>query len=141
MVGVAESAREVFDRAFREHIRPALRGLGFRGAYPAFRLPDGRTWRQLGVQQSRGNHRGRSEFTVNLSVVARAAWDAAHDGPPDPNREYPPEDGVRVTRIGEVMPGGTDHWWLVTPGTDPDELGRSVVAAITDHAVPALRAS
>ena len=111
------------------------------GSGASFALPDPHTWRLLGIQKASGNTADRVRFTINLAIIPKDAWQQARQSAPrwpdkpNPNTNYAP---WRTRRIGLLMPGGKDHWWEITPRTDPERIAVSVLNAITDYALPAL---
>ncbi|MBD0696113.1 hypothetical protein [Streptomyces sp. CBMA123] len=104
------TAHELHAKGLREHLAPALRGLGLTGRHPAFLLPDEDHWMLLGLVERPAAD--RVAFTFGLSLVRRADW--AAPAPPDPHTRYGFE--VWRARIGEVLPVGEDVWWEVLPG-------------------------
>lgn len=127
----------------RDLLAPALRELGLKGSGGTFVLDDPVSWAIVGFQRSVRNDRSRVQFTINLTVVGRAAWaDARRSHPylsarPAPNLRY--GNPTWQQRIGILLPSGVDTWWAVDSGTDLDGLTREVIAAIRDHGLPAMR--
>ncbi|MFU8873639.1 DUF4304 domain-containing protein [Micromonospora sp. SL4-19] len=124
-------------------VAPALRGAGLKGSGTRYRLDGETTWARIGFRSSQYNHADLVEFTVNLCVVGRLAWESARrERPhlpkePSPNTFYGPL--VWNHRIGRLMPSGRDEWWRLDRHSDPDAVGKSVVAALLDHGLPAMR--
>ncbi|GIH22302.1 hypothetical protein Aph01nite_06120 [Acrocarpospora phusangensis] len=79
-------------------------------------------------------------FTINLSVVSKELWEQQRPGRWLPERPAPSTfygQWVWQRRIGQLIPGGSDHWWDV--GTT---LDRAVVSDLLDglrnYAFPAM---
>jgi uncharacterized protein DUF4304 len=136
----------------RTQIAPELRALGLTGSGSSYVLQSQEHWAIVGLQKSRTNSAERVRFTVNLTVVRRDIWARAHAAWPSQLSERPaanmdsgaliPEvdrDKYWHQRIGTLMPKKRDHWWEITSTVDPEAIGRDVVAAIRDFALPALR--
>lgn len=141
------TAAAVYAYAMRARIAPHLRALGFQGSGQRYELPHEKAWAQLGFQKSRGNTARSVRFTVNLSVIGKAAWERAREeaswlpGRPNPNVHH----GSRgeMVRIGLLLPSGSDVWWGFEAGEGSvEELAEpcatDVCTAITDCAVPHL---
>lgn len=113
----------------------------------SFTLPDERCWAFVGFQADwRLARSGIVEFTVNLTVAEKAAWDATRA-----RKLYYPKrpsansssgmDPAEVIRIGALVPVDEqmyDRWWTLND-ENGDEVAREVIAAIRDHALPWLR--
>lgn len=125
----------------REHVAPALRRAGFKGSGQRFELPSESVWRILGFQKSTASDASRVKFTVNVTVVDRAAWAQARLA-----RTFLPErpsanvrQGVGwMSRIGKLMPRRDDHWWEIRADEPVEPRAAEVVSAITGYAVPAM---
>lgn len=136
------TAQEVLAIAVRSGVAPELKKLGFIGSGQAFTLPDSRTWLLLGIQKASGSTASRLEFTINIAAVSKDTWKeklregAKYPAQPSPNQSY--GKWAWRERIGRLMPGGQDHWWVVTPETEPPELASKIQSAIVDYALPAL---
>ncbi|MFI0967277.1 DUF4304 domain-containing protein [Streptomyces sp. NPDC021080] len=128
--------------AIRTGVAPGLRKLGFVGSGQVFELSDPDTWLLLGIQKSRWSSAAQLRFTVNIAAVSKEKWQdilssgAKYPSRPSPNMVY--GKGAWWGRIGQLMPGGQDFWWTVTSDSDPDEIGREVLSACEEYAVPAL---
>lgn len=88
---------------------------------------------------------GTTEFTVNLTVVSKADWDAERPGwmvsKRPPANTYGLGAGEQI-RIGALVPVDDlnhDRWWTLDGRVPADEVAADVTAAIRDHAVPWLR--
>jgi hypothetical protein len=119
-----------------------MRVLGFNGSRGTFSLPSNTHWIRIGFQSSRWNDKERVRFTVNVTAVSKADWDAVRR-----ERSYLPEQPAANTfygrfawqsRIGRLLPAGTDRWWEVRPGSNLDHVAADVIAAITEGAMPAI---
>jgi len=66
-------AQDTFNAMLRDQIAPRLRALGFTGSGHQYVWPAAEHWASLGFQKSRRGTGTELEFTVNVSVVGRAA--------------------------------------------------------------------
>lgn len=137
------TAQDAYAAMMRLRVAPALRELGFKGSGTTFTLPDRDYWAIVGFQGSRRNDRRQVSFTVNLTVASKAAWLIARlDNPRLRERPAANTSYFRwswQTRIGVVLPGGREIWWAIGPGIDVQVVADEVIAAIRDHALPAMR--
>ncbi|MEV8100360.1 DUF4304 domain-containing protein [Kitasatospora sp. NPDC085879] len=111
-----------------------------------FELPDAEAWVQLGFQGSRFNSADSLDFTVNVSVIDRRAWEAYRaDRPGLPARPNPVVHYDRrfdPVRIGYLLAAGRDTWWNISTDRPRDRIdwtANGVVAAVTDCAMPEIR--
>lgn len=134
------SAQNRFGAMLREHVAPRLRVLGFQGSGQSYTLPDERCYALLGFQKSKANTADKVLFTVNLSVVNKAAW-AESERPrtgtrPTANISY--GDPVWWQRIGTFLPGNGDNWWTLADDSDVRSVAQEVLRAIEGAALPAM---
>ena len=83
------------------------------------------------------------KFTVNCTVVRKDTWAAAYAGAAVHRREAEAEVRAGVgwcARLGAWMPDGQDLWWWLERDSDSRQIAEEVVAAIVQHALPAMRA-
>ncbi|WP_431680130.1 DUF4304 domain-containing protein [Kitasatospora sp. KL5] len=137
------TAQELYRAMLRDSIAPRLRALGWKGSGQRFELPDPAAWVQLGFQGSRFNSADSLDFTVNISVIGRRAWDSyreEHPGlPARPNPSTYYSRQLSPVRIGYLLAAGRDTWWNISTDRPRDRIARTadgVVAAVTDHAMP-----
>lgn len=120
---------------------PALRELGFTGSGKVWTLPDEHDWAMLGFQTSQASTGDEATFTINLMVVGKAAWMEArashsfYSEKPSPNvialHRY-------VQRAGFVT-HDHDHWWrLAGDGSNEQQVGNELLAALRDLLAPKL---
>jgi hypothetical protein len=127
----------------KERIAPSLRAEGFKGSGQKFQLPVPGWWALLEFQRARFGTVDDVLVTVNVLACSHETWEQARrEQPAIGDRPigyamYP--DRVWCSRIGSLMPAGTDHWWRVTPDTDLDGLADEMLDAITRYAIPAIR--
>lgn len=139
------TALEVYDYALRHRFALHLRSLGFKGSGRHYALPHESAWAQVGFQKSRGNTADRVRFTINLSVIDKAAWEDARErfpyypARPNPNHIY----GVSGShqRIGHLLPGRSDVWWSFATGQESADVlaepnASDVCFALTEYALP-----
>lgn len=138
------TAQELYDAAIKQHVSPALRGLGLRGSAGRYHLPSASHWLLLGLQKSAYSDRAEVRFTVNLTVISRRVWEAKRaelshlNTRPSASIIYGP--WAAHARIGGHKPGGVDKWWRIS---DHGEPVAQVVDDLLDHikrcALPWLR--
>lgn len=137
-------AQEVFKLMVREQIAPALRVLGLKGSGQSYTIPSERYWALIGFQKSVSSSSAVVKFTLNLTVVSRNAWARAFEShpwigaKPSPNVEVLMADGEWHSRIGQLLPSRSDHWWWVEPDRPTEPVAREVVEAIRDVGLPAM---
>jgi len=137
------TAQDVYAALMKDTLAPALRALGLRGSGGRFSLPSDTHWALLGFQRSVWDDRDEIQLTVNLTVLGRAAWASEVAGNPwqaarpNPNHEY--GTLASQTRLGLLLPGGTDTWWTVRADEPTDTVTDDVLAAIRDVGIPWLR--
>ncbi len=128
---MSERAQETFKAMLRDQVAPALRTIGFKGSGQVYAWPSETCWASLGFQSSTYSDRNELRFTINLSVVAKAAWAAKRE-----TRPYLPDRPAANTRygqpawearIGRVLPGGQDKWWILPAASDTTQLAEEVV--------------
>lgn len=139
------TAQDHFIAMLRDRVAPALRDLGLKGSGQTFIAQSEDCWLLVGFQKSAYSDSSLVTFTVNVTAANKAAWAAAQTTRPHlPNRPSPNVfygSFIWQSRIGNVMPGGKDHWWRLDPHTDPAALAEAVIEAIRDFALPAMRAA
>jgi hypothetical protein len=129
----------------REQVAPALRGLGIKGSGQSFAIPSERYWALIGFQKSRRSSSAVLEFTVNLTVVSRAAWAAAFEShpwigeKPRPNVRAAMAEDEWHSRIGTLLASRRDRWWSVAADRPTEPVAREVVDVIRDVGLPAMR--
>ena len=137
------SAAEVFKRMLRDEVAAALRATGLRGSGATYLMRSASHWALLGFQGSTANSAERMKFTVNCTVVRKDTWAAAYAGAAVHRREAEAEVRAGVgwcARLGAWMPDGQDLWWWLERDSDSRQIAEEVVAAIVQHALPAMRA-
>jgi len=141
------NAQDQLKQALREDLAPQLRELGFRGTERKFSLPSERYFAQIGIQSSDSSTRELVKFTVNLSVIDKAAWARARDErsylpvKPSLNVSYLPwrDESEWHERIGRLL-DGEDKWWLLdSEGAWREEVVLEVFNAIAYYGLPAMK--
>jgi hypothetical protein len=90
---------------------------------------------------------GMAHFTVNLTVMSKAEYEAERAGwtltmPARPAANIfgsPPGEQIRIGALVPVSDSNHDRWWLLDGHVRPDSVANEVMGAIRDHAVPWLR--
>jgi len=96
----------------------ALRGLGFVGSKGTYRLRTSSYGFLAKVTKSVHNRRDRTRFTIDL--FAREPTTGT--------------GGIWWKRLGTLLPMGSDHWWELTTGADPEPVSEQVEQTITEFA-------
>lgn len=108
------SAQDEFRGFLRDLVSPAMRSAGLKGSAGRYYIPSQSCFALVGFQRSRWSTGSIVEFTVNLKVVSCEVWKLARVSrtwlppTPAPNTLYPVAEWS--ARIGNLMPGGQDHW-------------------------------
>jgi len=127
----------------KEQIAPALRELGFKGSGQRFTLPDDEHWALIGLQKFTWSDREEVEFTANVTVARRDAWEeerARRPGlPKQPSANIFYGTYAWQQRIGSLAPGGEERKWRVSPDRPTDAVAEDFVAAVREYALPAMR--
>ena len=111
----------------RDEVGPWLRARGFKKRRNRFRRADDDGWQVVDFQASQWGSRDDVRFTINLWVgVAELA-----------EREA---DAQVETRVGNVLPGGDDHWWSLDEATDTARLGDELREVLQARCLPWLEA-
>ncbi|MFC8730852.1 DUF4304 domain-containing protein [Luteimicrobium sp. NPDC057192] len=140
------TAQEHFRAILRDRVAPELRRLGLRGSGQAYTLPDDDHFAQIGIQKSDSSSREAVKFTMNLSVVPKAAWaelarEQSWRGARPSANQHASTPGAWQVRIGHLLPPRVDQWWTVTRDADPRAVADVVVDAIRDYGLPAMRSA
>jgi hypothetical protein len=120
--GCADRIMDVQDK-FKELLKalaPFLKGYGYSRRGQNFRTQRGDNWGILFFQKGKWNTKTELEFTVNLGVFSKAIDRFFLDW----GKDAPPEWGYDHwrTRIGFVLPGRQDKWWVIDEETDLPDL-------------------
>lgn len=138
------TALALYAAMMKDDVAPRLRRLGLKGSGGRFHLPSDTCWALLGFQRSAWNDADHVRFTVNLTCVAKAAWEAARETKglserPRPNVHY----GLFApsTRIGALRPDlrpdlREDTWWDVRSGVATGPVADAVMHDIETHGLP-----
>ena len=101
-------------------LTPFLKSSGYSRRGQNFRTQRGENWGMLFFQKGKWNTKTELEFTVNLGVFSQSIDRFFQDW----GKDAPPEWGYDHwrTRIGFVLPGRQDKWWLINEKTDLPDL-------------------
>jgi hypothetical protein len=129
----------------RVEIAPRLRALGLKGSGATYVLPDDDRWLLVAFQKDYYSRRDCVNFTVNLTVADKKAWDLARQY--DPSLPIRPSGNTsynggstKVLRLGNLMPPlGHDRWWEIGPRRASRPAANRVLKAIEGLAIPWLR--
>ncbi|WPD24451.1 MAG: DUF4304 domain-containing protein [Candidatus Electrothrix scaldis] len=88
----------------------------------------------LNFQSSKWNDSKSAEFTINLGIYIEEIHECSGAHPVGDNiKEY---NCDMRERIGSLMPGGTDYWWEVREGSDPESIASEVIDALSSFGLP-----
>ena len=89
------TAQNKYRQLLKDYLSPALRSRGFVGSGGKYRLPDDKAYVLLGCQKNKWNTEDAVEFTINISVIGKQAWEAGREiqgewmgKEPRPNVQY-----------------------------------------------------
>jgi hypothetical protein len=107
-------------------------------------MPDEVRRATLTIQKSVYSTKDQIDFTINLGVVDPTTRDRLHEASEVERRlgnnvVLRQHGGSWGWRLYQLMPMGTPPWWSVTAASDIAELTATVVGAIRDYALPAMR--
>lgn len=135
------SAQTLFTAFVRDLLSPALRELGFAGSNGDYSLRSDRCWALLSLQKSVSSTAAEVRFTVNLTVIdkaawaeARAAWPHLPERPSSANLSY--GIGAPAERLGPLAPEATDKWWNLARDARSKSIADEVVAMIGRYGLP-----
>lgn len=137
-VAVGTSAQDAFTRMVKESLWPRLREVGFTGSGLTFKWPEPDAYMMIGLQKSTSSMKDSVKFTANVSVTTKARWAEMRSESsylsekPSPNT-LPWGWG---TRIGHLLPAGTDKWWELRSGESWKPIADEVLEAIEHYALP-----
>jgi hypothetical protein len=147
MTPTTPTAQEHFRAILRDRVAPALRRLGLKGSGQAYTLPDDDHFAQIAIRKNWHSTAEVIEYSLDFSVVRRAAWadlfaDQPRRGtrPPTPS-EYVGVEGAWQASIDRLSPDDREFWWAVTAQDDPDAVATRIVDAIRDYGLPAMRSA
>jgi hypothetical protein len=121
----AATAQDVFREMMRDHITPALRGLGFTGTWSkAFWYQAGDYAGSLWTQKSVHSTSGQVNYTVHLSA------------------SHTPTGSEYWTRsLLGLIPGNEDGWWTVSAEDSAEQVAARFLGAVRDYGWPAIQAA
>jgi hypothetical protein len=127
----------------RDIVGPEFRRLGLKGSGRNWEFPSATHWVVLGFQGSQSNGKASGRYTINMTVCERAAWAKARgENPALPPK---PRSGVFnqgpfcwTRRIGQLLPGQKDKWWVLTASQPSDLIAVEIVEAVERFALPAI---
>ena len=120
---VEVTAQAVYDELVKTAISPGFRKLGLSGSGGRYSMRSDNCWVLVSLQKSAYSDAREVQFTLNLLVANRSAWDSARA-----QKTYLPERpaagtkysaGESQTRIGQLLPDRADKWWRIHQGASP----------------------
>jgi hypothetical protein len=127
----------------KEWIGPRLRELGFRGSGGVYTRPDSRNFVRIGFQKSVYGTKQQVKFTLNVSVINKAQWEAARAEqdhlPVEPSANTFYGGAFWQQRISELMPRqDRERWWELSPTSDIEAVAADVLKVIEEIGLPAM---
>ena len=127
------ASKVIYDRIV-ESCANKLGPLGFsRRGFILRKMANGNT-AIIEFQRSTKSNQRETRFTINLGVICK---DILDEGQPTPAQASSANAHLRQ-RIGVLLPGRPDKWWVIEPKTDVDALEAEVSNLIVEVAVPYL---
>jgi hypothetical protein len=129
----------------KAQVAPRLRALGFKGSGQSYELPSPGYWAMIGFQKSSFSDAKSVRFTVNVLVVSRTAWATRREthawlpAKPTANTGWGHFPSIWQRRLGELLPARQDMWWDIAAGIATERLAETIIGAITDYALPAMK--
>ena len=116
-------------------LRPLLKQAGFRKGGTHFSKVDQESLEIINVQSSQWNNTSSGKFTLNVGVHFGTVARMLHGT--DPMPAIPKEHYCLIRRrVGMLLPGGKDHWWVVTTDTDAESVAAELSSAWRDYISP-----
>jgi len=125
-VSLSTPARE----ALLDALRDVLKGKGFRKRGAVFHRTCGDVVHLVGLQSSIDSAGQIPRVTLNLAVWCKRLA--------DPGTEASVISAAWRWRLGDVMPGRADAWWLLPGKAAAPAVAKELAAALTAHGIPAL---
>ena len=129
---MSETAKRI-DNVIKLSFADLMKRHGFKKSGRTWHKHQDDDWLIVNVQASSGNTGNQGKFTINLGVysfkVARAAGQREIKGKP---KEY---DSTIRERLG-VLAYGRDHWWVVDPHSELDDISSDLVKIMEEFGLP-----
>lgn len=128
----------------RDDIAPVLREMGFKGSGRRYTLPHSDRYAVVAFQTQRTKLTDRVKFTVNVTVVPKADWEAARAADPSlpevPSAvvSHGPGSGVWHRRVGALVDGHERWWTMHESGSKRELVAREVLSSISGVVIPAM---
>ena len=130
-------APEQFEVLLRDHVKPALKSLGFGRRRGSFYLFDHGNWAVVNFQRSSSSTAQRIRFTVNVGVASQRLSGLA---PAEWRRKPPPEWKCDWReRLGFYRDEPVDTWWFLDEETDVAALAGEVLTLLVERAIPQMK--
>lgn len=128
------TAQDACRSMFKDQIGPAVDQLGLRGSGMRYQLPAVDHFCTVGFVGARWSTWAVAEFTGQVSVIPRGAWEAkvanGRARGSEPSADHVDPDRSR----------GFRSYWTVFAGLPTDEVASEVIGAVRDRALPWIRA-
>jgi len=133
---VSDSVSTGFDGVERDHVRPALKALGFRKRALVFTRGRDGLIDVVSLQRSSGNAGGDVRFYVNCGVYSPEFATTIGDTAVERPREVDCQYRCRIERLAPTAP----PWFEIADGAPADPVGTALVAALgtATHALAAV---
>jgi hypothetical protein len=136
------TAQDNYKLLLNNYISPALRSRGFKGSGGKYQLPHAQAFVQIGFQKNKWNSEELVEFTVNISVIGKHAWQEAlkrepwMGETPSSTSDYPLH--MWSSRLSQIRRFGGDKWWRIDTMSDLEAIAADVIGRIDEDALPAI---
>ncbi|MCW5967908.1 MAG: DUF4304 domain-containing protein [Blastocatellales bacterium] len=125
---------QVFTKLLSNAVTPALKTRGWARKQQTFFLKKGENWGIINFQKSRRSSKDKIIFTINIGVASGLLLRFL-SGKKD-NEKPKLSDCHWKCRIGILLPGKEDKWWIIDTNTAPESLDGEILGCLTDLAVP-----
>ena len=125
---------ELIDELIKFYLKPALKELGFKNAGSTFFRSKGDLTEVISPQKSQSNDSTASKFTINLGVY----WPSVNEVLVGIGQTFPPKEYECTLRqrIGPLFDNGRDFWWVLTPDSNIESVGKEVIQKLHTFALP-----
>lgn len=137
-------AQDIYKAMIKDTISPALRDLGFKGSGGRYSIDSDESWSLLGFQKSAYSDAAQIQFTINLAVVHRSAWNELRAEfpyfPEKPTAQLGTGRVGHTQRIAFLKPGvTTDEWYSLVADSDPADIVEQVLHDVREYGLPWLQ--
>jgi hypothetical protein len=124
------------DEVIRVGPASLLKRLGYKKMGRRFVKANTASTSHIDFQASQWNNDTQARFTLNISCHFPGLEVVSSDI--SPNKMFTRSMATVGVRIGHLMPGHQDFWWLLTADSDRMHIGAEVTASLETYALPYL---